>query len=180
MMEMRQEADYVNHHIQKIVAFFSSMRAFAAQLEQSLQSYWADFRCWALGHTGNSLIDSIMQELFFTGEISNRARQCAASYLIHDLHIPWWWGAQWFESHLLDYDVSSNWGNWAYIAGVGADARPVRKFNIAKQAGTYDPHFSYRDWINSQEWHIPDDVLSHEFPPENYRFIQSHRCTRDS
>ena len=34
MMEIRQETDYVNHHIQKIVAFFNSMRAFAAQLEQ--------------------------------------------------------------------------------------------------------------------------------------------------
>ncbi len=34
MMEMRQETDYVNHHIQKIVAFFSSMRAFAEQLEK--------------------------------------------------------------------------------------------------------------------------------------------------
>lgn len=34
MMEIRQETDYVNHHIQKIVAFFSSMRSFAAQLEQ--------------------------------------------------------------------------------------------------------------------------------------------------
>lgn len=29
MMEMRQETDYVQHHIQKIVAFFTAMRAFA-------------------------------------------------------------------------------------------------------------------------------------------------------
>ena len=30
MMEMRQETDYVVHHIQKVVAFFAAMRAFAA------------------------------------------------------------------------------------------------------------------------------------------------------
>ncbi len=34
MMEMRQETDYVNHHIQKIVAFFSAMRAFSSHLEK--------------------------------------------------------------------------------------------------------------------------------------------------
>lgn len=35
MMEMRQETDYVNHHIQKVVGFFLSMRTFAAKLKKS-------------------------------------------------------------------------------------------------------------------------------------------------
>ncbi len=34
MMEMRQETDYVVHHIQKVIAFFMSMRNFAAKLEE--------------------------------------------------------------------------------------------------------------------------------------------------
>jgi deoxyribodipyrimidine photolyase-related protein len=33
MAEMRQETNYVTHHIQKVVAFFSAMRSFAAHLE---------------------------------------------------------------------------------------------------------------------------------------------------
>ncbi len=33
MMEMRQETDYVKHHIQKVCAFFAAMRSFAARLE---------------------------------------------------------------------------------------------------------------------------------------------------
>lgn len=33
MMEMRQETDYVKHHIQKIVAFFSAMRQFSDELK---------------------------------------------------------------------------------------------------------------------------------------------------
>ena len=33
LMEMRQETDYCHHHIQKVVAFFAAMRAFAAQLK---------------------------------------------------------------------------------------------------------------------------------------------------
>lgn len=35
MAEMRQETDYVKHHIQKVVAFFQSMRNFAAHLEEN-------------------------------------------------------------------------------------------------------------------------------------------------
>ena len=34
LMEIRPEATYVHHHIQKVVAFFAAMRAFAAALEQ--------------------------------------------------------------------------------------------------------------------------------------------------
>ncbi|MCO5724836.1 cryptochrome/photolyase family protein [Robiginitalea marina] len=34
MAELRQETDYVVHHIQKVVAFFAAMRAFAGALEQ--------------------------------------------------------------------------------------------------------------------------------------------------
>ncbi len=34
MAEMRQETDYVRHHIQKITAFFASMRNFASALEE--------------------------------------------------------------------------------------------------------------------------------------------------
>jgi deoxyribodipyrimidine photolyase-related protein len=35
LMEMRQETDYVVHHIQKVVAFFGAMRAFAEELSNS-------------------------------------------------------------------------------------------------------------------------------------------------
>ena len=34
MMEMRQETDYVHHHIQKIIAFFTAMRAFSEHLHE--------------------------------------------------------------------------------------------------------------------------------------------------
>ena len=35
MAEMRQETDYVKHHIQKVVAFFLSMRNFASYLKSN-------------------------------------------------------------------------------------------------------------------------------------------------
>ena len=34
LMEVRQETDYALHHIQKVVAFFAAMRAFAGRLKE--------------------------------------------------------------------------------------------------------------------------------------------------
>jgi len=92
-----------------------------------------------------------MRELAQTGWLSNRARQLAASYLIYDLNLDWRLGAAWFESQLVDFDVASNWGNWAYIAGVGPDPRGGRIFNVESQAERYDSDQHYRTrWLNSQ------------------------------
>jgi deoxyribodipyrimidine photo-lyase len=88
-----------------------------------------------------------MRELNETGYMSNRGRQNVASFLAQNLNFDWRWGAAYFESKLLDYDVSSNWGNWAYNSTVGHDPRN-RYFNIISQAGKYDKKGEYvRHWI---------------------------------
>lgn len=97
------------------------------------------FEQWKKGETGIPFIDANMKELNQTGFMSNRGRQNVASFLIKDLNINWVWGAAYFEEKLIDYSPSSNWGNWAYIAGVGNDPRDDRYFNIQKQANEYDP-----------------------------------------
>lgn len=103
---------------------------------------------WINGKTGVDFIDANMIELKLTGFMSNRGRQNVASYLINDLKIDWRFGASYFEQQLIDYDVCSNWGNWAYLAGVGNDPRTNRCFNIEKQALTYDKDFTYRNlWL---------------------------------
>lgn len=102
---------------------------------------------WINGQTGEPFIDANMIELKLTGFMSNRGRQNVASYFCNDLKLDWRYGAAYFEQQLVDYDVCSNWGNWAYLAGVGNDPRPNRYFNIAKQAATYDP-----DNIFQQLW----------------------------
>ena len=35
MFEMRQETDYLRHHIQKVIGFFAAMREFSKQLVQN-------------------------------------------------------------------------------------------------------------------------------------------------
>ncbi|KAL8989102.1 MAG: hypothetical protein Q9169_008433 [Polycauliona sp. 2 TL-2023] len=110
-----------------------------------------------------------MRELFLTGYTSNRLRQNVASFLAKHLGIDWRIGAEWYESLLCDYDLSSNWGNWQYNAGVGNDPREARVFNPVKQAHDYDPKGEYvKNWIEElrplddpqllfQPWKIPDD-----------------------
>ena len=106
---------------------------------------------WIEGTTGVDFVDANMIELKLTGFMSNRGRQNVASYLCNDLKLDWRLGAAYFEQQLIDYDVSSNWGNWAYLAAVGNDPRENRYFNIEKQAAIYDNKKSYRElWLNSK------------------------------
>ena len=103
---------------------------------------------WIEGRTGEPFIDANMIELKLTGFMSNRGRQNVASYLCNDLKIDWRYGAAYFEQQLIDYDVSNNWGNWAYLAGVGNDPRSNRYFNINKQKMIYDAKGNFQKlWI---------------------------------
>ncbi len=106
------------------------------------------FQRWCAGTTGVPFIDANMLELARTGFMSNRGRQVVASFLVRDLKLPWTWGARYFESLLIDYDVYSNWGNWAYVAGVGNDPRRDRYFHPIKQAQRYDGKAAYiHTWL---------------------------------
>ncbi|MSP85783.1 MAG: DASH family cryptochrome [Flavobacteriaceae bacterium] len=106
------------------------------------------FEAWKNGKTGNDFIDANMLELKLTGFMSNRGRQNVASYMCNDLKLDWRYGAAYFEEQLIDYDACSNWGNWAYLAGVGNDPKNNRVFNIEKQANDYDKNKIFRNlWL---------------------------------
>ncbi|MEM6320472.1 MAG: DASH family cryptochrome [Bacteroidota bacterium] len=105
---------------------------------------------WIDGETGDDFVDANMHELKQTGFMSNRGRQNVASYLVHKLGQDWRAGAAWFESMLIDYDVTSNYGNWIYAAGVGNDPRD-RVFNTQRQANMYDKQGKFRDlWLSEE------------------------------
>jgi deoxyribodipyrimidine photo-lyase len=104
---------------------------------------------WTNGTTNSDFINANMLELKQTGFMSNRGRQNVASYFCNELNMDWRLGAAYFEEQLIDYDVCSNWGNWAYLAGVGNDLRGHRYFNIEKQANDYDKNRAFRElWLN--------------------------------
>ncbi|MFM7128173.1 MAG: FAD-binding domain-containing protein, partial [bacterium] len=114
---------------------------------------------WREGKTGIPFVDANMRELLMTGFQSNRGRQNVASFLVKNLGIDWRAGAEWFESQLIDYDVCANWGNWAYVAGVGNDPRQDRYFHVIKQARDYDPDARYvKTWLPELQSLDSDDA----------------------
>ena len=113
----------------------------------------ATFNKWRSGTTTCELVNAAMVQLQATGYMSNRMRQVVASYLVNDLQQDWRWGAAWFEHWLIDYDVSSNYGNWTYLAGVGNDPRSDRYFDVEKQTRQFDKDYSFRN-----QWLTPDAI----------------------
>jgi deoxyribodipyrimidine photo-lyase len=141
--------DYFRFMMKKYSNKLFQQSGIHAKIDNLHQHNGEVFQAWISGQTGNDFIDANMIELKQTGFMSNRGRQNVASYLCNDLKLDWRYGAAYFEQQLIDYDVSSNWGNWAYLAGVGNDPRGSRVFNIEKQANDYDKYKNYRNlWLN--------------------------------
>ena len=98
-----------------------------------------EFEAWKNGRTGYSLVDAGMRELNATGYMHNRVRMLVASFLCKHLLIDWRWGEAYFAEKLLDFELSSNVGNWQWAAGSGVDAAPYfRIFNPYTQADKFD------------------------------------------
>ncbi|MBI1267209.1 MAG: DASH family cryptochrome [Cryomorphaceae bacterium] len=109
------------------------------------------FQSWCKGETACDFVNANMIELSSTGWMSNRGRQNVASFLVHEMGVDWRLGAAWFESMLVDFDVANNYGNWLYLAGVGNDPRPNRRFNTALQQAQYDPKSEYTNrWVEQK------------------------------
>lgn len=108
-----------------------------------------EFEKWCRGETGFAIVDAGMRELNATGFMHNRVRMITASFLVKDLLIDWRWGEAYFAEKLLDYELSSNNGNWQWAAGSGCDAAPYfRIFNPESQAKKFDPQHGYiKKWV---------------------------------
>jgi deoxyribodipyrimidine photo-lyase len=141
--------DYFRFMMKKYSNKFFQQAGIQAKTDNLHQHDPVKLSAWINGKTGVDFIDANMIELKSTGFMSNRGRQNVASYLCNNLKLDWRYGAAYFEQQLIDYDVCSNWGNWAYLAGVGNDPRGNREFNIEKQAKDYDKSMSFRNlWLN--------------------------------
>jgi deoxyribodipyrimidine photo-lyase len=120
----------------------------------------ADFEAWCRGETGYGLVDAGMRQLAETGWQPNRVRMVCASFLVKDLHVDWRRGERFYREHLTDGDLSSNAGNWQWVAGTGLDAAPYfRVFNPELQAERFDPDGAYvRRWAPDR----PDPIVDHD------------------
>ncbi|MCE4565345.1 deoxyribodipyrimidine photo-lyase [Maribellus sp. CM-23] len=125
-----------------------------------------EFERWCRGETGYPMVDAGMRELNETGYMHNRVRMVTASFLCKHLLIDWRWGEAYFAKKLLDYELSSNNGNWQWAAGTGCDAAPYfRIFNPSEQQKKFDKNLGYiKRWIPELDsFSYPTPMVEHTF-----------------
>jgi deoxyribodipyrimidine photo-lyase len=128
-----------------------------------------EFQKWCEGKTGYPIVDAGMRELNATGHMHNRVRMIVASFLCKHLLIDWRWGEAYFASKLLDFELSSNVGNWQWAAGCGVDAAPYfRIFNPTEQVKKFDSRLVYiKKWIPElEDFSYPKPIVDHKFARE--------------
>jgi deoxyribodipyrimidine photo-lyase len=123
------------------------------------------FEKWCQGETGFPLVDAGMRELNATGFMHNRVRMVTAGFLCKHLLIDWRWGEAYYAKKLLDYELSSNNGNWQWAAGTGCDAAPYfRVFNPSEQQKKFDPNMHYiKKWVTEVNTsNYPQPMVDHK------------------
>jgi deoxyribodipyrimidine photo-lyase len=136
----------------------------------------AEFERWCEGKTGYPIVDAGMRELNSTGFMHNRVRMITASFLVKHLLIDWRWGESWFAKKLNDYELSSNIGNWQWVAGCGCDAAPYfRIFSPAAQTRRFDAAGLYISrWVpEAGTGSYPAPIVGHEAARE--RCLNAYR-----
>ncbi|MBW7676348.1 cryptochrome/photolyase family protein [Chryseobacterium chendengshani] len=125
-----------------------------------------EFKTWCEGKTGYPIVDAGMRQLNETGFMHNRVRMVTASFLTKHLLIDWRWGEAYFAEKLLDYELSSNNGNWQWAAGCGCDAAPYfRIFNPEAQTKKFDKDLEYiHQWLTKDYNEQP--IVEHTFARE--------------
>ncbi len=132
-----------------------------------------EFEAWCKGETGYPIVDAGMRQLNETGYMHNRVRMVVASFLIKHLLIDWRWGEAYFAQKLLDFELSSNVGNWQWSAGTGCDAAPYfRIFNPHEQLKKFDPKLEY-----VQKWVPEVNELTYVQPIVDHKFARE-RCLK--
>ncbi|AZQ44243.1 cryptochrome/photolyase family protein [Nonlabens ponticola] len=124
-----------------------------------------EFEKWKKGETGYKLVDAGMRQLNQTGYMHNRVRMLVASFLCKHLLIDWRWGESYFAEKLLDYEMSSNVGNWQWAAGSGVDAAPYfRIFNPITQKDKFDKNREYiEEFVPEHDTDkYPDMMVDHK------------------
>lgn len=135
-----------------------------------------EFERWCKGETGYPIVDAGMRQLNETGHMHNRVRMIVASFLTKHLLIDWRWGEAYFAEKLLDFELSSNNGNWQWAAGCGCDAAPYfRIFNPAEQTKKFDPELKYiRRWIKNFSPGYLSPLVEHEFARKRALGVYKH------
>lgn len=136
-----------------------------------------EFKKWCDGKTGYPLVDAGMRQLNKTGFMHNRVRMLVGSFLCKHLLIDWRWGETYFAEKLHDYEMSSNVGNWQWVAGSGVDAAPYfRIFNPTTQIDKFDKNLNYiKQWVEEYDTDAyPEKIVDHKAARE--RCLETYKA----
>ena len=137
-----------------------------------------EYQMWCSGKTGYPIVDAGMNQLNSTGYMHNRVRMITASFLVKHLLIDWRLGERYFAEKLLDFDLSSNNGNWQWVAGTGCDSAPYfRVFNPETQQIKFDSKYEYvKKWIDDfDSSNYIKRIVEHKFARE--RCLQAYKSS---
>lgn len=135
-----------------------------------------EFTRWCNGETGYPVVDAGMRQLNSTGYMHNRVRMITSGFLCKHLLTDWRWGEAYFARKLLDYELSSNNGNWQWAAGTGCDAAPYfRIFNPDTQQKKFDPKLEYtQKWVEDHgKPGYPSKIVDHDFA--RHRAVETYQ-----
>jgi deoxyribodipyrimidine photo-lyase len=140
------------------------------------KSSGSKFKAWCEGKTGIPIIDAGMRQLNEIGWMHNKLRLLVSNFLSLILGIDWRKGEKYFAKKLVDYDPSSNNGNWQFSAQVGIDRAPyLRIYNPFKQAKEIDPKCTYiKEWVEELKDVDNYDILRWDKVCKEYKGV--YRC----
>jgi deoxyribodipyrimidine photo-lyase len=176
---------YLSPHLRFGTVCIRELVKTASERNQTFLSelIWREFFIQILFHFPNVVTesfrpkyDNIQWRNNETGYMHNRVRMITASFLCKHLLTDWRRGEAYFAGKLLDYELSSNNGNWQWAAGTGCDAAPYfRVFNPHTQQEKFDPEYIYvKRWApESQRPGYAAPVVDHAFARE--RAINTYR-----
>lgn len=136
----------------------------------------SQFKAWCDGKTGFPIVDAGMRQLNEIGWMHNRLRLIVSNFLTMILGIDWRKGEKYFAQKLVDYDPSSNNGNWQFSAQVGIDRVPyLRIYNPFTQAKEIDSKCDYiKEWVEELRDVDNYDILRWDKVCREYKGV--YRC----
>ncbi len=134
------------------------------------------FKYWREGKTGFPIVDAGMRQLNETGWMHNRLRLIVSNFLSLILGIDWRKGEKYFAQKLVDYDPSSNNGNWQFSAQVGIDRVPyLRIYNPFTQTKEIDNKCIYiKKWVKELKDIDSYDILRWDKVCKEYKGV--YKC----
>jgi deoxyribodipyrimidine photo-lyase len=93
------------------------------------------------GKAGMPMIDALVRWLKKTGYISPRGRMIFAHYFSQDLRQDWRIGAEFFQSHQIDFEMWNIYGGWHTAAGIGPGK--IYRFHVLNQGQAFDSDGSF-------------------------------------